>query len=84
MKFKASVKVTLKTSVLDPQGAAIERALKSMGRQGVDSIRVGKIIEIVLEGSDLNSVQKKVESWADELLANPVMENYSVSLESLS
>ncbi|MDR1040278.1 MAG: phosphoribosylformylglycinamidine synthase subunit PurS [Deltaproteobacteria bacterium] len=83
MKYKANVKVVLKPSVRDPQGAAIERALASMGNSGVGSVRVGKIIEIVLEGPDEGSVRSRVGRWADELLANPNMETYSLELEEI-
>jgi phosphoribosylformylglycinamidine synthase len=83
MKYKAAVKVMLKPSVLDPQGATLERALKSMGHQNVTSIRVGKLIELVLEAEDAQKAEKNVSAWADELLANPVMENYSFTIEPL-
>jgi phosphoribosylformylglycinamidine synthase len=83
MRFKSTVKVALKPSVLDPQGAAIERALVSMGNPQVGSVRVGKIIEIVLEGPDEGTVSSKVSQWADELLANPNMETYTLELEPL-
>ncbi|MDR1545196.1 MAG: phosphoribosylformylglycinamidine synthase subunit PurS [Deltaproteobacteria bacterium] len=77
MKFKAEVKVMLKPSVLDPQGAALERALRSMGRRNVDSVRVGKLIELVLEADGAAAAEALAAAWADELLANPVMEKYS-------
>jgi phosphoribosylformylglycinamidine synthase len=83
MKFKAAVKVMLKPSVLDPQGATLERALKSMGHQNVASIRVGKLIELVLDDENEQKAGAAVSAWADELLANPVMENYSFTIEPL-
>jgi phosphoribosylformylglycinamidine synthase len=83
MKYKANVKVVLKPSVLDPQGAAIERALKSMGNDNIGSVRVGKIIEIILEGDDPETLRAKVLAWSDELLANPNMETYSLELEKI-
>ncbi|MDR0620685.1 MAG: phosphoribosylformylglycinamidine synthase subunit PurS [Deltaproteobacteria bacterium] len=84
MKFKANVKVMLKPSVLDPQGATLERALKSMGHDNVSSIRVGKLIELVLESPDAQEAAKAANDWADRLLANPNMENYSLTLEPLT
>jgi phosphoribosylformylglycinamidine synthase len=84
VKFKASVKVMLKPAVLDPQGAALERALKSMGRREVESVRVGKLIELVLEASGREAAQAAAEAWADELLANPVLERCSCSVEPLT
>ncbi|MDR3135413.1 MAG: phosphoribosylformylglycinamidine synthase subunit PurS [Deltaproteobacteria bacterium] len=84
MQFKANVKVMLKPSVLDPQGATLERALKSMGHDNVSSIRVGKLIELVLESESAQEATKAANDWADQLLANPNMENYSLTLEQLS
>ena len=83
MKFKASVKVMLKPQVLDPQGTTLERALKSMGHRNVDSVRVGKLIELKLDAADAAAAEAAVNDWADRLLANPVMELYSVKLEPL-
>ncbi|MDR2406092.1 MAG: phosphoribosylformylglycinamidine synthase subunit PurS [Deltaproteobacteria bacterium] len=80
MKFKATVRVVLKPSVLDPQGIALERALKSMGGESVSSVRVGKIIEIILDGSNESEIKDLVNKWADQLLANPNMETYSLEL----
>ena len=82
MRFKATVTVTLKAGVLDPQGATLERALKSMGHQNVGSVRVGKLIELELEGESLEAARALAEGWADQLLANPVMERYQVRVES--
>lgn len=84
MKFKAIVTVMFKKSVLDPQGAAVERALKSYGHSGLESVRIGKVIELILDGTDADSVKTQAEQWADKLLANPIMENYSVSVEKIS
>ena len=87
--FKAKVTVMLKKSVLDPQGAAIERALKSHGGDdlafpGISSVRVGKVIELTVDGKDAKSVEEQVRTLADRILTNPVMEEYAVSVEPLS
>ena len=82
--FKAVVTVMMKKSVLDPQGAAVERALKSMGHSGIESVRIGKSIEILLDGRDADEVKAKVADWADQLLANPIMETYTVRVEKMS
>jgi len=84
MKFMATVRVMFKKSVLDPQGAAVERALKSYGQSGLESVRIGKVIELVLEGKDEVAVEAQAAEWADKLLANPIMENYTVKVEKLS
>jgi len=81
MRFKAQVAVRLKKSVLDPQGAAVERALKSHGHQDLGSVRIGKLIELEVEGESAGSVKALVEDWADRILANPVLETFSVTVE---
>ena len=84
MMFKAIVTVMLKKSVLDPQGAAVERALKSHARVVLESVRIGKVIELVLEGASEAEVETRVTQWADQLLANPIMETYTVRVEKMS
>jgi phosphoribosylformylglycinamidine synthase len=81
--FKAVIKVVLKKSVLDPQGTAVERALRAMGNQNVKSVRVGKIIEIVLHADDDSQAKELASEWADQFLANVNMETYEISLEEL-
>lgn len=81
--FKVTVEVMLKKSVLDPQGAAVERALKSYGDHDIKSVRVGKTIQIEVEGTDIEAVRARANDWADKLLANPIMETFSVAVESI-
>lgn len=81
MKFKARVDVRLKKSVLDPQGAAVERALKSHGHAGLETVRIGKLIELELEGESAGAVETRVSAWADQLLANPILETFTVTVE---
>lgn len=78
--MKAEVIVRLKEGVLDPQGKAIHRALESLGYQGVESVKVGKIITLEIAGNDKADIQKKVESMCDTLLANTVIEDYSIKI----
>ena len=78
--MKARVTVTLKTGILDPQGKAIEGALKSLGVTGVASVRQGKVFDIEIEGGDRKRAQAALEQAADKLLANTVIENYDVKL----
>ena len=78
--MKARVTVTLKTGILDPQGKAIEGALKSLGVTGVASVRQGKVFDIEIEGRDRKRAQAALEQAADKLLANTVIENYDVKL----
>ena len=76
--MKALVRITLKSGVLDPQGKAIEGALKGLGFEGVAAARQGKVIELDLSATDEAAARAEVEKMCDALLANPVMENYSI------
>ncbi|HSP25183.1 MAG TPA: phosphoribosylformylglycinamidine synthase subunit PurS [Saliniramus sp.] len=78
--MKARVTVTLKNGVLDPQGTAIEGALKSLGVDGVDSVRQGKVFDIELGTSDTAAAEASLKQACEKLLANTVIENYRVEL----
>ncbi len=78
--MKARVTVTLKTGILDPQGKAIEGALRSLGVTGVASVRQGKVFDIEIEGSDPAKAEVLLKQAADKLLANTVIENYKVEV----
>jgi phosphoribosylformylglycinamidine synthase len=80
MVMKARVTVTLKNGVLDPQGKAIEGALKSLGFGGVDSVRQGKFFELELLGSDAAAAKAEIAKMCDKLLANTVIENYAIEV----
>lgn len=80
--MKAYVYVSLKKSVLDPQGKTIQGALKKMGYQGLGEVRQGKYFEITLDGGLTKSeAQTEVDRIAREVLTNPVIEEYRFSLE---
>jgi len=79
--MKALVKVTLKNGVLDPQGKAIHQALGSLGFDGIGQVRQGKLIEIDLNENDEAKAHAQVEKMCEKLLANMVIENYSIELE---
>ncbi len=78
--MKARVTVTLKSGILDPQGKAIEGALRSLGIAGVASVRQGKVFDIEIEGSDRAQAEAMLKQAADKLLANTVIENYRVEV----
>ena len=78
--MKARVTVTLKTGVLDPQGKAIEGALKSLGIDGVGSVRQGKVFDIELDGADKAAAEAALKAACERLLANTVIENYRVEI----
>ena len=78
--MKARVTVTLKTGVLDPQGKAIEGALRSLGIDGVDSVRQGKVFDIELSVADKARAEAALKTACDKLLANTVIENYRIEI----
>ena len=78
--MKARIKVTLKPGVLDPQGKAIQGALKSLGFAGVDDVRQGKLIELELSTTDRVAAEAEVAAMCEKLLANTVIENYKIEL----
>jgi len=78
--MKARVTVTLKSGVLDPQGKAIEGALRSLGIDGIASVRQGKVFDIEIEGGDPTKAEALLNQAADKLLANTVIENYDVKV----
>ena len=78
--MKARVTVTLKTGVLDPQGKAIEGALRSLGVEGVDSVRQGKVFDIEIDAADEASARAALGRACERLLANTVIENYRIEL----
>jgi len=77
---KARVHVTLRAGVLDPQGKAIAHALATLGFAGVNEVRQGKLIEIDLADSDAAAARARVEEMCRKLLANPVIEDYSIEI----
>ena len=78
--MKARITVTLKTGILDPQGKAIEGALRSLGVSGIDSVRQGKVFDIDLADADPAQAEQTLKEACEKLLANIVVENYRVEL----
>jgi phosphoribosylformylglycinamidine synthase len=79
---KATVYVRLKGEVLDPQGDAVKRALGTLGFEGVSNVRIGKLIEIEVDEkvAKATDFQRRLEKMADEMLANPVIEDYEIKV----
>lgn len=78
--LKARVIVTLKPSVLDPQGKAIEHALAHMGLGSAEAVRQGKVFDIVLNHSDRAKAEAEVQQMCEQLLANTLMEKFTVEI----
>jgi phosphoribosylformylglycinamidine synthase PurS subunit len=81
MSMRVRIFVSLKPGVLDPQGKAIERSLHSLGYAEVHDVRMGKYLEINLEGDSRQTVETRVRAMCDKLLANPVIEDYRFEIE---
>ncbi|MGC6534531.1 MAG: phosphoribosylformylglycinamidine synthase subunit PurS [Parvibaculales bacterium] len=79
--MKATIHITLKNGVLDPQGKAIENALGALGFGGVDEVRQGKLIEVALDETDADKAQAQLTDMCEKLLANTVIENYTIQLD---
>lgn len=79
--MKAKVYVTLKKGVLDPQGRAVMGALKSMDFGEVKDVRIGKYMELELEGGSRETEEKRLREMCEKLLANTVVENYRIEIE---
>lgn len=78
--MKARVFITLKTGVLDPQGEAVRHSLGTLGFEGVEAVRQGKVIELTLAETDPAKAETQVTAMCEKLLANMVIENYAVEL----
>ena len=79
--MKVKVIITPKKEVLDPQGKTVRTALEQMGFVGVEDVRIGKYIEIDMEG-DRDELEKQLDEYADKFLANPNIEDYRLVFEA--
>jgi phosphoribosylformylglycinamidine synthase subunit PurS len=78
--FQCQIYVTLRPSVLDPAGTAVESGLKQLGYEGVEKVRIGKYIELTLSAENEDMAREQLDLICDRLLANPVIENYRFEL----
>ena len=80
--MKATVYISVKNGVLDPQGKAIENALGQLGFDGVDNVRQGKMIELDLADTDASEARNRLQEMCEKLLANTVIENFDIRLNN--
>ena len=78
--MKARVIVTLKSGVLDPQGKAIEGALRGLAVDGLTSVRQGKVFDVELDGDDRAAARRRLSEARERLLANTIVENYAIEI----
>lgn len=83
-KYQSRIYITLRPSVLDPAGVAVQSGLEQLGYQEVKEVRIGKYIELTLSAKDEANAKEKLDQMCDRLLANPVIENYSFELTNIS
>jgi phosphoribosylformylglycinamidine synthase len=83
VRYEARVEITHLPGVLDPQGATVERALPALGYTNVSEVRIGKAIRLVVDAADADAAAAQVDEMCHRLLANPVIEAYSVEVRAL-
>ncbi|YAI81552.1 MAG: phosphoribosylformylglycinamidine synthase subunit PurS [cyanobacterium endosymbiont of Rhopalodia sterrenbergii] len=83
-QYQCCIYVTLRPSVLDPAGTAVESGLKQLGYQGVEKVRIGKYIELTLTANDQTHAKEQLEQICDQFLANPVIENYCFEVKAVN
>ena len=79
--LRAKVDIMLKKTVADPQGVTIKHALESLGYKEVDDVRIGKLVTVMLKIDDKQKGEKKLDEMCKKLLANPIIEDYSFTIE---
>ena len=82
-QFEVKIFIRLRPSVLDPAGEAIKSASSKLGVQGITSLRIGKMIEVKIEGNEEEIVKEKIDLLCDRLFANTVIEDYEYSIKKL-
>jgi phosphoribosylformylglycinamidine synthase PurS subunit len=82
--YQAQIYVTLRPSVLDPAGTAVKSGLSHMGYHNVEQIRIGKYVELTIAADTEDAARQQLDQICDQLLANPVIENYRFDLQKLS
>lgn len=80
MRYRADVHVRLKRTVNDPQGLAIRGGLHSLGYEAVEQVRAGKLIEVWLDAADEGEARRLADAMSNQLLANPVIEEYEIEI----
>ena len=82
-QFEVKVFIRLRPSVLDPAGEAIKAASRKLGVQGITSLRIGKMIEVKIEGNQEEDVKEKIDLLCDRLFANTVIEDFEYTIKKL-
>jgi phosphoribosylformylglycinamidine synthase len=83
MRYEVTIDVTHLPGVLDPQGATVERALPALGYDNVSDVSIAKTIRLALDAPSESSAREQVDEMCRQLLANPVIERYTVALQAV-
>lgn len=83
-QYHCRIYVTLRPSVLDPAGVAVQSGLQQLGYEGVEQVRIGKYIELTLKAKDESHAKQQLDEMCDRLLANPVIENYCFEMTAVN
>lgn len=81
--YKANIRVTLRPSILDPQGKAVHHALQNLGHTAVEQVRMGKHVQLWIDVDEREEAERHARAACEKLLANPVMEDFTVELEKV-
>ncbi|MBI5020569.1 MAG: phosphoribosylformylglycinamidine synthase subunit PurS [Ignavibacteriales bacterium] len=82
--YQSKINVTLRKSILDPQGKAVHHGLESQGLKSITEVRIGKYIELMIDVDSETDAKRITEEACKKLLANPVMEDYTYTVEKIS
>ena len=80
--MKVTVTIRRRPVIADPHGSTVARALTDLGHEGVRSLRIDRTIHMEVDGDDADDVRRRVEAMCEQLLANPVLEDYDVTVQS--
>ena len=81
MRIKANIYISLKPSISDPQGLTIAQGLKQLGFKGIDSVRAGKYLELIIESPTIAQAENDINQMCEELLSNPIIEDFRFDLK---
>ena len=81
--YRSRIRITLRPSILDPQGKAVKHAIDTLGVGGISDVRIGKYVEIMVDEQTAEKARLAIEEVCKKLLANPVMEDYAFEVEKL-
>ena len=82
--YSAKIRITLRKSILDPQGKAVEHSIQSLGYKNIKDTRIGKFVELKIDASSENEAKNVTDEICSKLLANPVMEDYDFEILNMN